>query len=479
MAATEKLLKIYEDVLMYGGMMSNDKGYVVDIADKDQIFVDGFQLVKPTDFQMKGNSDRERIIMHPFAENNILGESNLIKKLRFAINIRLNVVISRIGQGLLAIVANPKHHSHLNPEQLQLLTRISSADMTSITNFAATAVALMKEGPDRAFAHIFLSRGGTMRGQKYARLGVATFPYYRNLLEGKMPKGRDKDKETFKQLMEFMFEGLDKENEYSHGSDSPIAPFFQALLLSSAKLAGRLNELAGIYKKFLVSDELKEEDITFNMDWLHDIMTMDELGADIRSVPPQNDGAVAIREAAPTTQSVPVTANVNHLQQNNAPMMQMQQPAQEVVKTKDGLDFRSFLGGAAPQPQQVFPTQQQMMPQGQMLPNGMMMMPNGQVVNPAMMQQPMMPQGMMQPGMMMPNGMMMPQQMMQQPPTPTWAQPDPSLVMVMTQQGMMTQAAANQFKVPYQIIQQPQQQGMMMNNGMMGGGMNPVPTWGR
>lgn len=470
---TAKLLKIYDDILNYAGMVQNEKGYVLGREDKSQIFVESHQLVTPVKFQMSECTDRERVIFHPLAENNVLGESNVLKKLRFAVNIRLNQIIGQVGQGLLAIVASETKHKHLSPEQLQMMRFIRNADMTSAANFGASAIALMKETPDRGFAHVFLCRGGTMKQQKYARLGVASFPFYRNLIEtGKIPRGRERDKETFKELMEFMFPGLEEENAYSEGSDSQVAPFLQALMMSSARIAGRLNDLVNIYENFLVSAEMPKDSLTFNMDWFSEIAEMQGLGADIRSIPAQNDGPIKLQEAQPAA-VLPVAApTVNN--QVQAPMYMVPQAPvapPPVVKTKDGIDFRSVIGN--PPPPQVFPQQPQMV----MTPNGPMMVAPQQMQPMQMMPQGMMPQQMPQqmmpqqqmmmtpngPVMMAPNGMMVPAT----PPAPTWAAPDPSITMVMTQQGPMTMAVAQQYNIPFSMAPQQVQTGM-----------SNTPRWG-
>lgn len=481
-----KLLEIYNSVNKLAGLKSDDKGFVSTIAKNDPVFIENWRLVLPTSYQLRDSMDPERIIMHPMAEHVASGEPRVVKKLRHNINVRLNVAISTVVQSLLSLVVSPTLHKKLNPQQLELLTKVQATDKNTALKFGMAAVAAMKESADSAFVNIYLNRGGIHNGKKYARLGVVSFPFYRKLKEDQIEKLRVMDKEPFAQIMEFIFQDITETDAYNVGSDSSFAPFFQALMLTIANVAVRLNELMDLYAEFMPwSAEMPKESIYLEMGWLDSIVNIDTMGSDIAAVPRQNDGPVAV--AAKPVEQVPVysPAAVAPLRPIQTVPMKVASTVAQTIGSKAPMDFKTLMAGLNQnqQPQQ----HPQMMPgihQG--LPPGVMMTPQGMMIQtpqglmpfvPQMQpQQPMMPQGYPNPyAQPQQQNFMMPAGYGQMSPvnnTPSWAQVPPEQVMVMTaNNGPMTQAMAMQLQLQYQPIQQQPMQQAYNPNG--------TPGWAR
>lgn len=452
-----KLIEIYKAVLKYCGLEADDQGFIsTSLDDKHQpAFIDGLRMVLPTDHQLRNSNTKERIIFHPLTENILRGESEVIQKLKSALNVRLNMTIGIIGHALLEIVASPAVHARLSPEQGELLLAITDSDQKAVDSWQSVMLNGVKTNPDRLFTNIYLKRGGTHRDKRYSRVGIVTFPFYTNLIEGKVEKIRAKDKETFKQLMEFIFPNLQDAEEYNFGSDSHVAPYMEALLRSSANLASRLNDIILLYQEFIG----EADKILFDAEWMEYFQDMDSLIPEIRKIPVQqgNDGVVPRTEEAPAPAAAPALMAPAPAVNYGAPASPPAVRPAEPVKTKRGLDFGAMTAAnpaLAMTPNPLAPQmamnawQVQQMQQAQRMPSWAA---------------PQAPQ-MMPPGGMMPQGM-------PPVPLPQGAQMGPQGPFIMTPQG----------PVGIQLVQTPQgpmwQPMMPMGGGMPMGGMSPVPTW--
>lgn len=433
-----KLLEIYKSILAYCGMTTDEHGYVSTLLDekREPAFIEGLRLVLPTDQNLRAFNPKESIIFHPLTENILRGESEVIAKLKTVINIRLNFTIGVIAQSLLSLVASPELHGQLNRDQREILLVIKDCDEKAVMNFISKMVSGIKSNPERLFVNIYLKRGGTFKNKRYSRVGIVTFPFYELIKEDKIDKIREKDKQTFQQLFEFMFPDLQLSEEYNFGSDSSVAPYLEALMNSSAKVASRLNDLLLIYEKH-IEDASK---LMFDADWIEYFKDLNALVPEIRRIPVQfgNDGTTSIT-MEPETQVAPA-----HLPQQ----MPYQQPGYpshypgvnipaaapvEVKQSKRGLDFKSMV---------------QSNPMMAMVPN-----PLGAQLAQAQFQQQMMAM----------------QQMQAQPPS--WAQTQYPGMPAQGYPGQMPQMS------PQQMAMMAQQQQMMTQQAAMMGGQPPAPSW--
>lgn len=344
---SQKLQEIYRSILRFAGMEADAQGYISTAIEDKRLpaFIEGLRMVLPTDNHLRSFNPKEKIIFHPLTENILRGESEIIEKLKKVINIRLNYTIGVVGSSLLSLVASPERHHKLSPEQAELLTSIADCDDKSITNFISVMVSSMKVDPERVFANVYLKRGGTYQGKRYSRVGIVTFPMYEQLLADKVDKIRVKDKETFRQLFNFIFPGLDDAESYNFGSDSHIAPYLEALMRTSANIASRLNDILLMYKDYIDN----AEGIMFDPEWMEEFQDLASLAPEIRKVPVQfgNEGAIPGQEKAPEKQ-IQYVAPAQPMQPQYQPQYQPQMapiapPIPEVRKTSRGLDFQSVL----------------------------------------------------------------------------------------------------------------------------------------
>lgn len=451
-----KLLDIYRSVLKFVGLEADENGYINTMLDdkKEPACINGLRMVLPVNEQLRGFRPDEKIIFHPLTENILRGESEVFKKIKQCINIKLNFSIGIVAQNLLSLVASPEFHNKLSPEQAELLTSITDADEKSVTNFISQMVKGVKANPDRLFTNIFLKRGGKVRHERFSRVGVVSFPFYQQLIDDKIEGIRVKDKQTFKELFEFIFTEIKDADDYNFGSNSHVAPYLESLLRTAANIASRLNDIIELYK-----DHIEDADkLLFDSDWLEHFENLDDLIPEIRKIPVQagNDGSISTEDvvAAPVAQPQPQQPQQYTPATQYAPQApvapQYQQPAQyqppqmmqpmqpEVKVTSRGIDFKSLVQATPslaylPNPianqMQMNQMQQRQMQEAQRIPSWagdprmMQQYPQQPMMQPMQYpQQPMM-QPMQYPQQPMMQPMQYPQQPMfypNQPPPPSW-----------------------------------------------------------
>lgn len=293
----DKILNIYRSILSFAGMHVAEDGSIYfqlsETTPQKPVLIGKEPLVFP-ERQQFDQPDQNRIYFHPFGENFLRGESEVVTTSREAIAIRLNYVTAVVAQYLIDLLSSPQQHKTMNEEQTELLKKISEADDKSSQHWGKLMTQLIKSQGESAFVKLYLKRSGTYKGKDCARLGVVTFPFYQDMLADKYESLRVKDKVVFRKIMEFMFPGLDKPESYNHGTLTQVAPYLDALMMSSAKIAQRLNELLDVYGKFIPNAET----LRFDMDWSDHFQDLDQLRSDIRNMPDLkgNAGVTSVQE---------------------------------------------------------------------------------------------------------------------------------------------------------------------------------------
>lgn len=341
----KKLLEIYESVLCYAGL-SVDKGGFVSIANRDKpepAFVDGKRLVMPTLEQLRSGDIADKTVFHPLYEVPWKAETAVQKKFLQAVNLKLNASIASVTIALLRLASSPAQHAALTPEQSQFLYGIPVVDEKTLAEFTTAMNAQLKtSGAERTFVNLYIRRGGSKGGKKYARLGVVTWLFYDKLCsEQKTFKISEKRIDGIKQIMSFMFPDIAEPEAYSYGTDCNVAPYFKALMYTAAMISARLNELVNLYRPFITNPEA----VLFDESCLEELKDLAKLSNEIQMIPSQEEGSV---ESNPTqqlksdeppwdTQSTQQQAPVRQTQVAPPPQPLPVKPAQPPA-----MDLRSF-----------------------------------------------------------------------------------------------------------------------------------------
>jgi hypothetical protein len=326
-----ELLDLYKSILKFAGMDANPDGFISTGKDGTRpTIISDKRLVLPTEYQLRNPNPKEKMVFHPLSEDVIRGESEVVSTLKHNINIRLNAATAIVADTLLRIVASPSWHSRLSPEQSAVLLDIKESDEKAVKNFSDYFLEKAKESVGKIFLNIYLRKGGTVKGQRYAYAGIVTFPFYQSLKDGTLETKRTKDKEIFRQLMEYIFPGIEIENteEYNQGSNSQDARCLDSLMKTSGVIASRLNEIMKLYEEFI--DE--EERMLFDMDWTEAFNDLSIMRSQIRLVPPQAGNSGQLENQTGQVQKTELQQPVQ------------QAPAKPEVKSgKGGLNFESLM----------------------------------------------------------------------------------------------------------------------------------------
>lgn len=359
-----KLNEVYTAILAFAGLDADKDGYISTIVGdrREPAVLGGLRLVLPMDQHLRNPNPKEKVIFHPLSENILRGESEVITKLRDIINIRLNFTFGIVSQALLNLAASPEEHHKLTPDQTELLIALKDVDDTTVRHFTSLMLEGIKNQANKLFMNIYLKRGGSIGDKRYSRAGILTYSLYEELLKDSNEvygvKLRVKDKETLKQLYQFILPGIEDDNTvYNRGSDSTIAPFLDALMKTAMAIASRFNDIFEQYGQFI--DQY--ESLVFNGDWVETFENLNVMASELRRVPAQlgNEGTIAQAEqpvvATPVQSSLPVAAPPVQQHHQTIPMSAIQsfpsttpqpyvQPAMPPVRsTGRGLDWQSVV----------------------------------------------------------------------------------------------------------------------------------------
>jgi hypothetical protein len=280
-----KLLEVYESILKFASMEVDSNGFVNTVlaGKASPCMIGDHRLVLPTREQLKNFKPNDLIIFHPVMEDILKGETEIIQKLKYTLNVKLNFAIGALICSLLDMLASPDTHTQLDPEQSEIFKAVPEVDKKALVTFSSLMVSLMKTQPDRCFVNLFLKKGGTYQGVKYGRVGIVTFPFYRDLPNETLHKLRVKDREIFTKLFEYVLPGIDNAEEYNYGSSSNVAPMLEALLHTAAKIVERIHDTVRVYERFVESPE----DLRFDLNWLEAFEDMSALASEARNIPVQ------------------------------------------------------------------------------------------------------------------------------------------------------------------------------------------------
>lgn len=389
------IITLYTNILKDAGLVVDNAGFVsvnnemFNGADKNEpVLIDGKRLVLPTHAQLSEPNNGNKIVFHPLSENLLRGESLIITNLRNLYTTRLNFTLGIVVNYLIQLCASVNKHKTLNPDQSAVLSFAPNCDETTAKAFSDITAKVLATNSN--FIHFYLKRSGIVKGQKYARAGIVSFPFFEELLKDQDLyygiKLRKKDRESFINIFKFVLKDIDCADSYNRGSNSDVAPFLDALMKTFLAIVSELNDVVLTYSG--VYEDL--EILQFTCDWQETFEDLSVMSKEIRKIPnqPGNEGENRKVE-------VPVSGNPNSSLAFNPgtvsqPVVNAQQPynpvsqptvqhRMEEAPSKEGKASFAELMNKGNQ-QVSYPPN--MYPQ---MPNGM---PMGQVpVHPAMMQQ--------------------------------------------------------------------------------------------
>lgn len=269
------ILKLYKGIIESLNGAIDEQG-LISFRYNDQLFpgvVNERRLALPTPERLRTGDWNGLIAFHPMSENELRGESVVLKQLKGLINVRLQAVLGDLLSQLVRMAANRSGHSKMKGKAHELLSHLPEVDEKSVQAMDKIIEATEIDGPNRLIS-LYLKRGGTLRGARYSRVAVVSFPILEAFDKDDDHtvfgyKLRKKDFTAFHSLFEYIFDEL--EEGYSVGSRSMVAPYLDSLLKAYIKVASRLNVIIDRHRAQLAN----AEELYTNLDW-------EDLAADLK-----------------------------------------------------------------------------------------------------------------------------------------------------------------------------------------------------
>lgn len=310
MSKTQPLLDFYTDLLHSLNIVDVADGRLsLKVPNEDGEYTDlhclsnDKRVVLPTDAILRSGSLDGMIAFHPLSENLLRGESEIIKFLRKMVKFRLSSVASQLLIELMAIAADPERHEDLSPRQAEYLRHVPNANAKTLK-----ALSKLIENHSDDIINIYLKREGGRGDETYRRLAAVSFPIWEELNSPgtkvyEVDTGSAKNKKTIASLFEFVFPDIDHPEAWSVGSNSGVAPYFDALMRCYSSMARHLAKLVYKYRKYLDYPDL----LRHNMDWDEGLDNLEKWKTLIPPLP-GNEGAAKKGEKEPAPAAKPSKA---------------------------------------------------------------------------------------------------------------------------------------------------------------------------
>ena len=229
------------------------------------------QVALPTRHNLNRSGKDALLIFHPLMEGVIGGESPVIGKLRRAFGIRYTFAASNVFTSILSCGSHASEYSKFSPDQMKLLKVINGVNEKTIKAWERLVkLSIDKHGMSNAFTDVYISRNTVVNGQAYSRVATVKFPIYDELISGreKMFGSNFTVSSAIKQslinVFEFMFPNIEKEDAYTVGTNSRIAPYLDALLKTFGNLLTITNDIYDDYNNVIEFDK----DVKAPLEWI-------------------------------------------------------------------------------------------------------------------------------------------------------------------------------------------------------------------
>lgn len=253
------LIRLYESVLAAAGLVANQEGLVsMDLGGVLHPFTVGKdpakRLVLPIQSVLTNPNWNATIAFHPMAESLLRGESEVLRKFKTMLMVRILGVTSDLAAQLMAIAVNVDAQKKLSPDQHEFLSMVGPVSENTFKDLSRILESMSVD--KNQLVNMYLKRAGHWKGKGYSRVAVTTFPLIEQLATpGKEVFGislaSQKNKKAIKALFDYLLPEAEDVDKYSYGTNSDVAPYFHALMSSFAKIAKQLNSITRKFKKHL------------------------------------------------------------------------------------------------------------------------------------------------------------------------------------------------------------------------------------
>lgn len=293
------LLELYKAIVKSLNFTVSQEGHLTYVFEGEEYpaLIDGKRLTLPTPEILRNGNWDNLVAFHPLSENPLRGESPVLKKLKDVINHRLSAVISDLLFQLADLGNDTSRHRSLNPKAAGVLSTMSNIDDKFVDNLRKILSKQANQGPNRLIS-LYLKRGGTYKGQKYARVAVVAFPILEQIAEESdtifgVPV-RKKDRQILDAMFKYILPDADVIETYNAPSRSMTTPYLDALLHAFANVATALNSVIHQQRKQLSN----EDELRTDLSWLEHVKDLSVYEGLIPALP-GNEGEGGVDTPAP------------------------------------------------------------------------------------------------------------------------------------------------------------------------------------
>lgn len=336
------LITLYKSVLSAAGLVATEEGLIS--MDFDGILTPctvgkspAKRLVLPIPEILNNPNWNATIAFHPMSESLLRGESEVLRKLKALLMVRVLATTSDLAIQLMAIAVNVAAQKKLSPTQHEYLSAVGDVSENTFKDLTKITGSLTIEKGDQLI-NMYLKRAGQWKGKGYSRVAVTTFPLMEELsTPGKEVFGHNlaslKNKKAIKALFDYILPETEDVDRYSYGTNSDIAPYFTAMMSSFTKVAKQLNSITYKFRKHLDDADKLMIDIEYDKE-LNDLgkyrdiiptltgnegVLLDKSGAE---VPASTKPAVILPDTSATKQVVRNALATLEEADSNSPVQQ-------------------------------------------------------------------------------------------------------------------------------------------------------------
>lgn len=293
------LIPFYSSLLDSLNVVQSDDGKLSLLVGNEErpLLIGGKRAAMPIAEVLRGGIDDGVVVFHPLSEKIFRGESEVLKKLKELVTLRLGTALTLTMAHILDIAAEPERHKKLPPQAIKLLRNLPDADDKLVKTFEKITESFAEHKEYRPFK-LFLRKSGVIGETTYSRVAKVDFPYIEQIDLEKTElfgmKVRKRDPKALFNLMDVVVPGCAVTNTYSYGSNALIAPNFDALMRAYHKVAKQINEVSELFRD---RDE-EVNDLYIDLSWFDGMDNLDNLAVQVPSMS-GNEGNVAVEERAP------------------------------------------------------------------------------------------------------------------------------------------------------------------------------------
>lgn len=300
-----KRVELYELLLRSLNVQADSNGRLVGkVGDVEkEIVYDDKHFYLPTKDVLGKPADETAnyLFFDPLTESAVRQESESARFLKKLITSRLQLSISLLVTNLLLILGKEENASKAKSGQTLLYRQGFTPTSTIMRSHKKLLSNGVKDNVTNRLVSIFLKRGGTLDGERYSRVAKVTFPILdafkstTNAIFGVEMSARDK--ENILKLYSYVVYGVttptdDLADEFSAGSNSKMAPYFQSLCFAYCNIAKRINEVNKVYKSLYENSEAYSTAIQVDLEFEDYIQELNEFKKDPMPLLAGNNGTV-------------------------------------------------------------------------------------------------------------------------------------------------------------------------------------------